>query len=52
MLKIVRPICCGVDVHKRFIVASIGTTNENGVTTYKTKNFYTHNKDINSLKIG
>lgn len=50
MLKIVRPICCGVDVHKSFIVASIGTTNENGVTTYKTKNFYTHNKDINSFK--
>ena len=50
MLKIVRPICCGVDVHKSFIVASIGTTNDNGVTTYKTKNFYTHNKDINSFK--
>lgn len=50
MLKIVRPICCGVDVHKSFIVASIGITNINGVTTYKTKNFYTHNKDINSFK--
>lgn len=50
MLKIVRPICCGVDVHKSFIVASIGITNENGVTTYKTKNFYTHNKDINTFK--
>ena len=50
MLKIVRPICCGVDVHKSFIVASIGITNENGITTYKTKNFYTHNKDINSFK--
>lgn len=22
MLKIVRPICCGVDVHKSFIVAT------------------------------
>ena len=50
MLKIVRPICCGVDVHKRFIVASIGTTDNHGVTTYQTKNFYTHNKDINSFK--
>ena len=50
MLKIVRPICCGVDVHKSFIVATIGTTNENGVTTYKTHNFYTHNKDINNFK--
>lgn len=50
MLKIVRSICCGVDVHKSFIVATIGTTNEHGVTTYKTQNFYTHNKDINSFK--
>ena len=50
MLKIVRPICCGVDVHKSFIVATIGTTDVHGVTTYKTRNFYTHNKDINSFK--
>lgn len=50
MLKIVRPICCGVDVHKSFIVATIGTTDNHGVTTYKTRNFCTHNKDINSFK--
>lgn len=50
MLKIVRPICCGVDVHKSFIVATIGSTDNHGVTTYKTQNFYTHNKDINSFK--
>lgn len=50
MLKIVRPICCGVDVHKSFIVATIGITNNHGITTYKTHNFYTHNKDINKFK--
>ena len=50
MLKIVRPICCGVDVHKSFIVATIGITDIHGVTSYKTKNFYTHNKDINYFK--
>lgn len=50
MLKIVRPICCGVYVHKKFIVASIGFTDIHDVTTYKTQNFYTHNKDINSFK--
>ena len=49
MLKIVRPICCGVDVHKRFIVATIGNTDQHGVTTYKTLNFYTHNKDLNAF---
>ena len=36
MLKIVYPICCGMDVHKSFIVACIASTNEQGVTTYKT----------------
>lgn len=46
MLKIVRPICSGVDVYKRFIVASVGSTDSHGVTIYQTKNFYTHNKDI------
>lgn len=50
MLKIVRSVCSGVDVHKRFIVATIGITNKHGVTTYKTKNFYTHNKDISEFK--
>lgn len=28
MLKIVRPICWGVDVHKSFIVATIGITDK------------------------
>ena len=34
MLKIVYPICCGIDVHKSFIVACIASTNEQGVTSY------------------
>lgn len=50
MLKIVRSICCGVDVHKSFIVATTGSTNEHGVTSHQTKSFYTHNKDINILE--
>ena len=35
MLKIVYPICCGMDVHKNFVVACIATTDAKGVTTYK-----------------
>lgn len=31
MLKIVYPICCGMDVHKSFVVASIASTNEHSV---------------------
>ena len=43
MLKIVYPICCGMDVHKSFLVACIATTNEQGVTTYTSKRFSTLN---------
>ena len=32
MLKIVYRICCGMDVHKSFVVACIASTNEHGVT--------------------
>ena len=41
MLKIVYPICCGMDVHKSFVVACIATTNDHGVTNYKSKRFST-----------
>ena len=46
MLKIVYPICCGMDVHKSFVVASIASTNEQGVTTYKIKRFCTFTGDL------
>ena len=46
MLKIVYPICCGMDVHKSFIVACIAPTNEQGVTTYKNKRFSTFTGDL------
>ena len=32
-LKIVYPVCCGIDVHKTFVVACIASTNSKGVTT-------------------
>ena len=35
MLKIVYPICCGIDVHKTFVVACIAITDNKGITTYK-----------------
>ena len=34
-LKIVHKTCCGIDVHKNFVVACIATTDDKGVTTYK-----------------
>ena len=50
MLKICYNICCGIDVHKKMLVATIATTNEQKVTTYQTKQFSTITKDIYRLK--
>lgn len=46
MLKIVYRVCCGMDVHKSFVVACIATTNERGVTSYTTKRFSTFTGDL------
>ena len=46
MLKIVYPVCCGMDVHKSFVVACIASTNDHGVTTYTGKRFSTFAGDL------
>lgn len=48
-LKIVYPICCGIDVHKTFVVACIASTNGRGVTTYKRHRFSTYTKGLKEL---
>lgn len=50
MLKIVHRICCGIDVHKKFVVATIGTTNQAGITEYQTKQFSTFTVDLLALR--
>ena len=50
-LKIVYQICCGIDVHKTFVVACIASTNK-GVTTYKRHRFSTFTKGLNELSQG
>lgn len=49
MLKIVYPICCGIDVHKTFVVACIASTNDKGVTTYKRHRFSTFTQGLKKL---
>ena len=46
LLKIVYPICCGIDVHKSFLVACIASTNTQGATTYVSKSFSTFIGDL------
>jgi len=48
-MKVVYPICCGVDVHKTFLVATIITSQ--GITPhYSKKRFSTFNKSILQFK--
>ena len=51
MLKIVYPVCCGVDVHKTFVVATIAATDSRNITTYKTKRFSTFTKDLKAFAL-
>lgn len=46
MMRIIYPICCGLDVHKNVIVATIVTTTPNGISEYNQKSFSTLNSDI------
>ena len=48
-LKIVYPVCCGIDVHKSFVVACIASTDGKGVTSYKRRRFSTFSKDLRLL---
>jgi len=49
VVDIVYPICCGVDVHKKFLVACIATTDERGHTTHLTRRFSTFTGDLRRL---
>jgi transposase len=48
-LKIIFTCCCGIDVHKSFLVACIATTDSKGITTYKSKRFSTFTGDLRRL---
>ena len=48
-MRIVRPICCGADIHKDLIVATIATTNQDGITEYIQSSFSSQNFDLNRL---
>lgn len=48
-MKIVYPICAGLDVHKREIVATVARTDSQGITMYKQRKFPTFTSDLNCL---
>ena len=46
MMRLVYPICCGLDVHKKVIVATIVITDNVGISTYNQRSFSTINSDL------
>jgi len=48
-MKIVHPICCGVDVHKKFLVATI-ITSEGITPRYRKRRFSTFNNSLLAFK--
>ncbi|MHA9742377.1 IS110 family RNA-guided transposase [Robinsoniella peoriensis] len=46
MMRLIYPICCGLDVHKNVIVATIVSTDSSGMSEYNQKSFSTINSDI------
>ncbi len=49
-MDLIYPVCCGLDVHKKTVVASIAYTDNTTLeATYVTKSFSTMNSDIHKL---
>ena len=49
VVEIVYPVCCGIDVHKSFLVACIAVTNERSQTTHHIRRFSTFTGDLKRL---
>ena len=49
-MKIIHPICCGIDVHKSFLVATIVSVTKGQTLSYRKERFSTFNKDLRRLK--
>ena len=49
IVDIVYPVCCGMDVHKNFLVACIATTDERNHTTHQIKRFSTFTGELRRL---
>ena len=49
-MNVIRPICCGADIHKDIIVATIAKTNDSGIAEYTQRRFNSQNYSLNELK--
>ncbi len=49
-MKVVRKVCCGLDVHKTLVVATVATTNAEGITSYEQRSFGTIYRELLELR--
>jgi transposase len=49
-MKMAHPICCGADVHKKTIVATIASTDKDNITAYNQRSLATLNCDLHALR--
>ena len=49
-LKIVYPVCCGMDVHRDSLIACIAATNAQGVTEYQSRRLSTYTGNLRQLR--
>ena len=49
VVDIIYPVCCGMDVHKNFLVACIATTDERSHTTHQVRRYSTFAGDLRRL---
>jgi len=50
VLSVIHPICCGLDVHKEVVVATLLTSDVNGNERSKTRAFGTFTDDLETLR--
>lgn len=48
-VDIVYPVCCGMDIHKNFLVACVAVTDERSQTEHYIRRFSTYTKDLRLL---
>jgi hypothetical protein len=48
-VEIVYPVCCGMDVHKSFLIACIAVTDEHSHTEHHIRRFSTFTGDLRRL---
>lgn len=49
-IRIIHPVCCGLDVHKKNISACLLTVDEHGKEHYEIKEFGTFTDDLETMK--